>query len=104
MYVVAVTVHVKEDAVKPFVEATLENARNTRREPGNVRFDVLQAEEEPTRFMLYEAYHTRNDFASHQETEHYKRWKAKVADWMAQQRQGVRHRAVFFGDGEAESA
>jgi len=100
MYVVAVTVFVKPPFVAPFVEATLDNARNTRREPGNVRFDVLRAEEDPSRFLFYEAYRTKDDFAKHQQTEHYLRWKNKVADWMAQPRQGVRHESVFFGDGQ----
>ena len=101
MYVVCVTVHVKPDKLQSFIEATLDNARNTRREVSNIRFDVLQAEEEPSRFMLYEVYRTKEDFARHQQTEHYLRWKQTVADWMAQPRQGVRHRSVFFGDSEA---
>ena len=98
MYVVAVTIHIKPEFVGPFIEATLDNARNTRRESGNVRFDVLQSQEDPARLMLYEAYHTKDDFAKHQQTEHYLRWKNKVADWMAQPRQGLRHNSLFFGD------
>jgi autoinducer 2-degrading protein len=100
MYVVCVTVHVKPPTVGPFIQATLENARKTRQETGNIRFDVLRAEEDPSRFLLYEAYRTQEDFAAHQQTEHYLRWKQAVADWMAQPRQGVRHRSLFFGDGE----
>ena len=100
MYVVSVTVHVKPEFVQRFVEAVLDNARNTRREPGNLRFDVSQAEDDPNRFLLYEVYHTKEDFAAHQQTEHYLRWKNGVADWMAQPRQGVRHRAIFHGDAE----
>lgn len=99
MYVVSVTVNVKPSFVEQFVEATLDNARNTRQEPGNVRFDVLQAEEEPARFLLYEAYRGKDDFTAHQQTEHYLRWKQTVADWMAQPRQGVKHSSIFFGDG-----
>ena len=98
MYVVAVTVFVKPEFRDAFVEAALDNARNTRKEPGNIRFDVLRAEEDPNRFLLYEVYHQKDDFAKHQQTEHYVRWKDKVADWMAQPRQGVRHVPVFFGD------
>jgi autoinducer 2-degrading protein len=94
MYVVCVTIFVKPQFVQPFIEATLDNARNTRREPGNVRFDVLQAEDDPNRFFLYEAYQQKDDFARHQQTEHYARWKTAVADWMAQPRQGVKHNAV----------
>jgi len=96
MYVVAVTVFVKAEFVDRFLEATLENARNTRREPGNARFDVLQSEDDPNRFLLYEAYQSKDDFARHQQTEHYLKWKSAVADWMAQPRQGVKHNSRFF--------
>jgi autoinducer 2-degrading protein len=96
MFVVSVTVFVKPGFEKQFIEATLDNARNTRQEPGNVRFDVLQADEDPKRFLLYEAYRGKDDFAKHQQTEHYLRWKQMVAEWMAQPRQGVKHSSVFF--------
>ena len=101
MYVVAVTVFVKPEQVQPFIDATLDNARHTRREPGNLRFDVLQGEDDPTRFLLYEAYKQKDDFTAHQQTEHYLRWKSTVADWMAQPRQGIKHHAIFFGDDQA---
>jgi (4S)-4-hydroxy-5-phosphonooxypentane-2,3-dione isomerase len=96
MYVVAVTVFVKSERVDAFLDATLDNARNTRQEPGNVRFDVLQAEDDPARFLLYEAYQSKDDFARHQQTAHYLKWKSTVADWMAQPRQGIKHRSRFF--------
>jgi autoinducer 2-degrading protein len=102
MYVVTVTVFVKPQFVQPFLEATLDNARNSRREPGNVRFDVLQAEAEQNRFLLYEAYHTREDFEHHHETEHYLRWKQAVTDYMAQPRQGVKHVSILFGEDESK--
>jgi autoinducer 2-degrading protein len=98
MYVVSVTVFVKPEFAQRFMDAVLDNARHTRKEPGNVRFDVLQADEDPNRFLLYECYHTKDDFAKHQQTEHYLRWKNTVADWMAQPRQGVRYHSIFFGD------
>ncbi len=96
MYVVCVTIFVKPPFIDQFIQATLDNARNTRLEPGNARFDVLQAEDDPNRFMLYEAYRAKDDFARHQQTEHYLRWKQAVADWMAQPRQAVKHSSVFF--------
>jgi len=100
MYVVSVTVFVKEPMVGQFIEATLDNARNTRKEPGNVRFDVSRGVDDPARFLLYEVYRTPDDFKTHQQTVYYLRWKQGVADWMAQPRQGVKHRSVFFGDAE----
>jgi autoinducer 2-degrading protein len=99
MYVVSVTIFVQNEFLDRFLEATLENASSSRRELGNVRFDVLQAEADPTQFLLYEAYLTKDDFTKHQETEHYLKWKITVANWMAQPRQGIRHVSRFFGDG-----
>ena len=98
MYVVCVTVFVKPDFVDQFIQATLANARSTRQEGGNARFDVLQSEQDPARFLLYEGYLTKDDFARHQQTEHYLRWKQAVAEWMAQPREGARHQSLFFGD------
>lgn len=100
MYVVSVTVQVEEQFVGQFIEATLDNARNTRKEPGNVRFDVSQCVDDRARFLLYEVYGTADDFKAHQQTEHYLRWKQTVAEWMAQPRQGVKHQSVFFGEAE----
>jgi len=97
MYVVSVTIIVKPEHVTPFMEATLDNARNTRTEPGNLRFDVSQAEEDSARFLLYEVYHTQDDFIKHQQMEHYLRWKEKVAPWMAEPRKGVKH-VSFYPD------
>ena len=100
MYVVSVTIHVKPDQLDVFIQATLDNARHTRQEPGNARFDVLQAEDDASRFLLYEAYQTKEDFAKHQQTTHYLRWKQAVAEAMAQPRQGIKHHSLFFGDAE----
>ena len=98
MYVVCVSVHVVPEQVQSFIQATLENARQSRQEPGNVCFDVLQAEADPNQFFLYEVYRAVEDFVRHQQSAHYLRWKETVAPWMAVPRQGVRHRSLFPGD------
>jgi autoinducer 2-degrading protein len=100
VYVIAITIFVKPEHVAAFRAATLDNARNTRKEPGNARFDLLQAEDDPNRFFLYEAYHTKDGVTAHQQTEHYLRWKQAVADWMAEPRQRAPHHSLFFGDAE----
>jgi autoinducer 2-degrading protein len=99
MYIVCVTIFVKPTLIDPFIDATLDNARNTRREPNNIRFDVIQAEDDPSRFMLYEVYRSKEDFAAHQTTAHYLKWKSAAADLVAQPRTSTRNRAIFFGDG-----
>ena len=100
MFVVCVTILVKPECVQQFIAATLDNARNTRKEPENIRFDVLRAEEDQGRFLLYEAYKTKDGHAKHQQTEHYGRWKQSVADWMREPRVGVKHQTLFFDNSE----
>ena len=71
MLIVLVHVHVKSDCVKAFREASLENARNSIQEAGIARFDVLQDNEDPTRFILNEVYRDNAAPAAHKETAHY---------------------------------
>jgi (4S)-4-hydroxy-5-phosphonooxypentane-2,3-dione isomerase len=98
MYIVAVTIFIKPDKVDAFKSAILDNAKNTRLEVDNFRFDVVQGEDDPTRFMLYEVYRNKDAFAKHQTTEHYHRWKNAVTEWMAQPRQGLKYLPIFYGD------
>jgi (4S)-4-hydroxy-5-phosphonooxypentane-2,3-dione isomerase len=89
MQVALVYVNVKPEYVDEFLTASLENARNSRLEPGNIRFDVLQLNEDPCRFVLYEAYKTPEDAAAHKNMNHYLKWRETVADWMAEPRKGI---------------
>lgn len=95
MHVVCVYVHVKPEHREAFIRASLENARNTVQEPGNLRFDVLQQADEPDRFILYEVYRDEAGAKAHKETAHYARWRDAVEPWMAEPRRGVRHLALF---------
>ena len=104
MYCVCVSVHVKPELAERFLEATLDNARGTRREAGNLRFDVLRREDDPNRFFLYEVYREKADFVSHQGTEHYVRWRDTVNDWMGEKRVGLRHVPVSYGDDDVRGA
>jgi len=100
MYVVCVTIRVVPDHLEDFIQATRANHLATRGEPGNVRFDVLQEVDDPTRFLLYEVYRSEKDFKAHQTTEHYFGWRHAVADWMAEKRVGVKHESLFPADPE----
>ncbi len=71
MIVTTVTVYVKPENIDDFIEATIENHEASIKEPGNMRFDVLQSMTDPTRFLLYEAYQSEEEAAAHKETEHY---------------------------------
>jgi len=98
MYVVLVHIHIKPENAEEFLQATLENARNSIQEPGIGRFDVLQQQDDPTRFVLVEAYHSPDDQLKHRETRHYQIWKDKVAEMMAEPRTGVKHQSIFPDD------
>ena len=100
MLIVQVYVQVKPEVVEAFRAATLENARNSVQEPGIARFDVLQQQEDPTRFILVEVYRDADAPARHKETAHYARWRDTVADWMVAPRIGVKYDNVFPDDEE----
>jgi (4S)-4-hydroxy-5-phosphonooxypentane-2,3-dione isomerase len=94
MLIVQVFVHVKPDTVDAFIEATRENARSSIREPGIVRFDVVQQEDDPTRFLLMEIYRTPDDPVRHKETAHYATWRDAVEPMMAEPRRSVKYHEI----------
>lgn len=94
MVVNCVTVYVKREHVDDFIAATIANHEGSVREPGNLRFDVLQRVDDPCRFLLYEAYESEEAAAAHKETAHYRAWRDAVADWMERPREGVSHRVI----------
>jgi len=95
MFIVHVFAHVKPDQVEAFENTTLENARNSVQEPGVARFDVIQQQDDPTRFVLVEVYRTLDDPARHKETAHYQKWRDTVADMMAEPRSSIKYTNVF---------
>lgn len=95
MLIVHVHVHVKADQVEAFRAASVENAGQSVREPGIARFDVIQQQDDPTRFVLVEVYRTPNDPARHKETAHYKKWRDMVESMMAEPRTSVKYSNVF---------
>jgi quinol monooxygenase YgiN len=87
--------HLKPDSVAEFKLATIENARASVREPGIARFDVVQQQDDATRFVLIEVYRTPEAAAAHKETAHYAKWRDAVATMMAEPRHSVKYSAVF---------
>lgn len=95
MLIVHVFVHVKPDRVEPFRIASADNARRSLQEKGIARFDVLQQQDDPTRFVLVEAYRTTEAAARHKETDHYAAWRDAVADMMAEPRKSIKYDKLF---------
>ena len=95
MFVTIVNVSVKEQHVDDFIKASRVNHENSIREDGNMRFDVLQSPDDPTQFILYEAYQSQQHAAAHKDTPHYLTWRETVADWMAEPRQGTIYNGLY---------
>jgi len=95
MFIAHVFVHVKEEMIEAFKEATIENATNSINEPGVARFDFIQQQGDPTRFVLVEVYRTADDPAKHKETAHYKKWRDTVADMMEEPRSAIKYFNVY---------
>jgi len=62
---------------------------------GVLRFDVIQQEDDPTRFVLIEIYRTVEATVAHKETAHYAAWQAVAAPMMAGPRSRVKYSTVF---------
>ena len=95
MQVTIVQVRVEARHVDDFIEASRLNHEASVQEPGNRRFDILQSADDPTRFVLYEAYDNAAAAAAHKQTAHYLRWRETVAEWMAEPRQGLPFNGLF---------
>lgn len=95
MLIVHVHVHVRPEAADAFRAASIENARNSIREPGIARFDVVQQADDATRFVLVEIYRSAEAQARHRETAHYAIWRDTVAPMMAEPRTSVKYTSVF---------
>ena len=89
MIATLVYVHVKPENVEAFEKITVYNHDNTRKEPGNVRFDVLKVNDDPCRFVLYEVFEDEAAAAAHKQTAHYLKWREEVADYMASPRRAI---------------
>jgi len=98
MFVVNVNVLVRPEYVEEFKTATGVNAGTSVHEPGIARFDVLQREDDPTRFLLVEVYRTAEAPAAHKETEHYRTWRDTVEPMMAEPRTSEKYVSVFPAD------
>ena len=95
MLIVHVHVSVKSQFVEDFKKATVENASNSIKEAGVLRFDVIQQEDDHTRFVLVEVYKNAEASAAHKETAHYAKWRDTVAEMMAEPRQGIKYVSIF---------
>lgn len=94
MLIVHVHVHVLPESADAFIAASLANARASIEEAGIVRFDLVQQDDDPTRFLLIEIYRSPDAPAAHKATAHYATWRDAVAPMMAEPRRSVKYSAL----------
>jgi quinol monooxygenase YgiN len=98
MLIVHVHVRVEPGGIHDFIQASITNARASLNEPGIARFDVVQQQDDPTRFVLVEVYRNPDAPARHKETAHYAAWRDAVAPLMAEPRRSIKFVNQFPGD------
>ncbi|MFB2550529.1 antibiotic biosynthesis monooxygenase [Ensifer soli] len=100
MLIQIVTVHVREGCAEEFLDAFRLNYEGTRKEPGNVRFDVLRHADAPNSFSIYEVFRSAEAVEAHRQTEHYKECIRRIESIQAAPRSKVFYEAEFadFGD------
>ncbi len=80
MLVVLVNVTVRREMLAEFERAILANADSARtREPGCLRFDVNQQEDDPAQWLFYEVYKDSAAFETHRASPHFAAYQ-QVAD------------------------
>ena len=99
MLIVHIHARVKPEFVEAFKRATIENARQSVQEPGMARFDVIQQEDDATRFVLVEVYRNQDAAGRHKETAHYVAWRDVAEPMMSEARSRVRYANIFPSDG-----
>lgn len=95
MLIVHVHVRLRPGHVAAFLAATLINARASLGEPGVLRFDVIQDNDDPDHVVLVEVYTGADAAAAHKQEPHYATWRDTVAKMMARPRESAKFSVVF---------
>jgi len=82
MIALIVTIQIQPEHREAFMESMLDDARGSNNdEPGCLRFDVLQDNEDPNKIHLYEVYKDQAAVDAHRQAPHYTKWRETVKDW-----------------------
>ena len=80
MFTLVVDLNVKPEMRQRFLAEIEENAAaSLRDEPGCLRFDVVQDNDDANHFLLYENYEDEAAFEAHRSAPHFPRWREAAA-------------------------
>jgi autoinducer 2-degrading protein len=91
MVVLVVRMEAKPDKLDALISLATWNATESRKETGNVRFDLLRSSEHPTRLALYEVYRDEEALRVHRATPHFARWSQEVGPLLVAPRIGEKY-------------
>ena len=94
MFVLSVDLRIKPENTEAFTAKAIENAADSRKEPGCRQFDVLVDPKDRTKLMLYEVYVDEKAFEAHQQTAHFKKYIAEAVPLLASRERHVWRRAA----------
>jgi quinol monooxygenase YgiN len=89
MFVLSVDLRIKPENVESFTAKAIQNADDSRKEPGCKQFDVLVDPKDRTKVMLYEVYLDETAFDAHQQTAHFKKYVAEAVPLLASRERHV---------------
>lgn len=98
MVVQLVHLRIKAEHLDAFKKVTLDNTHNSRLEPGIVQFALIQQQDDPTKFIILEAFKDEAAIEAHRQTPHYRRWKEAVPDMLAEDRYAIKANSVDPSD------
>ena len=83
MYIVVAPMQIKEGFKEQFLEEIIADAKGSiAKEPGCLRFDIVQDTNDLNRVWLYEVYRDEAGFEAHTQTPHFIRWRDTTQDWL----------------------
>ncbi|MGC9445585.1 antibiotic biosynthesis monooxygenase [Cereibacter sphaeroides] len=71
MLIQLVNIKVQDGTRETFLEAFRLNCDGTRKEPGNIRFDLLHDPADENNFFVYEIFESEAALDAHRQTDHY---------------------------------
>ena len=82
MIALMVTINIKPGHKDAFMASMLDDARGSNKdEPGCLRFDVLEDNDNPNQIHLYEVYQDQAALDAHRQAPHFTKWRETVGDW-----------------------
>jgi quinol monooxygenase YgiN len=100
MRVIMVQFRIKPECIASFLEvAKVDAIGSVETEPGCLRFDILQDDQDPGSIAFYEVYADDAAFQAHQQTAHFARYRAEMdPNWSAAPTQVLRGTSLYPPD------